>query len=371
MIPPEAIANVAASIKQFGFRQPIVVDAKGVIVVGHARRLAALQLGLTKVPVHVAKDLSDKQARAYRLADNRSNEDSSWDRELLAVELKDLGDAAAELTGFDAAELSSLLNEKPEPKARMAEAVKLREKWGTAIGQVWQIGHHRVHCADSREKPLPCDLVCTDPPYDLEADCVAQIMRDWADRYVVLCGDAQAFSLARLFSFSLCFVWKHAARGFPTKNLPLLCHTLVVVLTTRNADKSGWQRPRPDWSSVIECDRDYEHTVMGQGKSSEIFAAMIEGFGAARAIGDPFAGTLSALLACERLGKKFVGCELDPAVLAVGLQRCADAGLTEICLIEEVTKGEKGDATRTEAQADPPAHHRRQPRKAAAQRKRA
>jgi hypothetical protein len=85
-IPQTAIDKVARSIQEFGFRQPIVVDAAGVIIVGHLRRLAAQTLELTEVPMHVATELTAAQVNAYRLADNRSNQEASWDTEVLALE---------------------------------------------------------------------------------------------------------------------------------------------------------------------------------------------------------------------------------------------------------------------------------------------
>ena len=90
----KAVAVVAESIRQFGFRVPIIVDADGVIICGHTRRLAALKLGLTEVPVVVASDLTDEQVRAYRLADNRVAELAEWDEALLKEEL-------AKITGVD------------------------------------------------------------------------------------------------------------------------------------------------------------------------------------------------------------------------------------------------------------------------------
>ena len=106
-----AIAKVVASIKEFGFRQPIVVDSDYVVVVGHTRLEAAKILGLDKVPVHVAKDMTPAQAKAYRLADNRTGEDATWDFELLTLEIDDLreqfdGDLSA--IGFDEGELENL-----------------------------------------------------------------------------------------------------------------------------------------------------------------------------------------------------------------------------------------------------------------------
>jgi len=86
----QAVDAVAASLAEFGFRQPIVVDADGVIIVGHTRWKAAKKLGLAKVPVHVAKDLSPEQIKAYRIADNQTASIAEWDFDLLPVELKDL-----------------------------------------------------------------------------------------------------------------------------------------------------------------------------------------------------------------------------------------------------------------------------------------
>lgn len=106
-----AVAKVAASLREFGWRQPIVVDSEMTVVVGHTRLLAARQLGMTEVPVHVAVGLTAAQIKAYRIADNRTNEDATWDRDLLALELGDLRDESfdLELTAFTEGELSVLL----------------------------------------------------------------------------------------------------------------------------------------------------------------------------------------------------------------------------------------------------------------------
>ncbi len=102
-----AITKVAASIKEYGFRQPIVVDEELVIIAGHTRLQAAQSLGLKKVPVHIATGLTQAQIKAYRLADNRTHEDAEWDEELLAIELGELDELGfdLDLTGFEAIEL--------------------------------------------------------------------------------------------------------------------------------------------------------------------------------------------------------------------------------------------------------------------------
>jgi len=108
----DAVDAVAASLKEFGFRQPIVIDADGVIIVGHTRWKAAKKLGLAKVPVHVARDFSPEQAKAYRLAANQTNTLAEWNYELLPIELKDLqaADFNIELLGFGADALAKLLD---------------------------------------------------------------------------------------------------------------------------------------------------------------------------------------------------------------------------------------------------------------------
>jgi ParB/RepB/Spo0J family partition protein len=124
----DAIDKVAASIREYGWQQPIVVDGEMTIIAGHTRYEAAKRLGLTDVPVQVADDLTPAQVRAYRLADNRLHEDAGWDSELLAIELGDLNDEDFELskTGFDSDELSRIIGyadlETPENGSDAAPA---------------------------------------------------------------------------------------------------------------------------------------------------------------------------------------------------------------------------------------------------------
>src|SRR5215468_4870936 len=110
-ITAAAVDKVAASIQEFGFRQPIVVDKEGVVIVGHVRLRAAKQLRLSEVPVHVAANLTPAQVKAYRLMDNRSHEEVEWNMEMLGAELFELKDLDVELvlTGFNARELDTLL----------------------------------------------------------------------------------------------------------------------------------------------------------------------------------------------------------------------------------------------------------------------
>jgi hypothetical protein len=121
-----AVAKVAGSLKEFGWKQPIVCDRDGVIIVGHTRWLAARMLGWTSAPVHVARNLTANQAKAYRLADNRVGEETSWADELLTLELDDLKQFGTDLdlTGFNAGELDALFG------AAAPSLDELEDQWG-------------------------------------------------------------------------------------------------------------------------------------------------------------------------------------------------------------------------------------------------
>jgi DNA modification methylase len=175
-----AIAAVAKSIEQFGFRQPIVVDKKGVIVAGHARFEAAKQLGLKRVPVHVAADLHPNQIRAYRIADNKTGELSDWDLEILGVELSALEAAKFDLAalGFDADELAELLAGPFEGLTDPDEIPAPPAKATSRLGDLWILGDHRLLCGDgSKAEDLDrlldgcqVQLVNTDPPYNVKVE---------------------------------------------------------------------------------------------------------------------------------------------------------------------------------------------------------
>ena len=160
------IANVAESIKQYGFVQPVVIDRDGVIVIGHCRALAAKKLGMETVPCVCVDDLTPEQVNALRLVDNKSNE-SAWDMDLLAEELPELDLSAFD---FDWGIPDDLTEEVVEDEA--PEVDELSDPI-TKTGDIWQLGRHRLMCGDSTS--IGCvqklvggaqvDLLLTDPPY--------------------------------------------------------------------------------------------------------------------------------------------------------------------------------------------------------------
>lgn len=175
-INAQAVDKVAASIKEFGFRQPIVADTENVIIAGHTRLLAAQKLKLEHVPVHIADNLTDAQKRAYRIADNRVSEDAEWDIDLLKIELSDLEDFDLDLLGFEDDELSDLLAEPVEGLTDEDQVPEPPENPVTELGDVWILGNHRLMCGDSTSIDAvdnlmdgqKADMVFTDPPYNVD-----------------------------------------------------------------------------------------------------------------------------------------------------------------------------------------------------------
>jgi DNA modification methylase len=175
------VTQLAASIREFGFVNPVIADAANLVVAGHGRLAAAKQLGMTTVPVIRLEHLKPEQIRAYRIADNRLAELSDWDEELLALELQDLSELELafdlDVVGFATAEIDELIaglddlgedeleDEPPQPQDRAV----------ARPGDLWLLGPHRLLCADARDPAAyqrllgaeQTQLVVTDPPYNV------------------------------------------------------------------------------------------------------------------------------------------------------------------------------------------------------------
>jgi DNA modification methylase len=176
-----AVDAVAASIREFGFRQPIVIDEHDVIIVGHTRYKAAQKLGLKMVPVHVAAGLTPAQAKAYRLADNQTAALSQWDDDKLAQELAQLQemDFDLALTGFSSEDLMRLLEPATTEGLTGPDAIpEPPDEPITQPGDLWLLGKHRLLCGDSGKAEdvdrlldgAPIHLVNTDPPYNVRVE---------------------------------------------------------------------------------------------------------------------------------------------------------------------------------------------------------
>ena len=197
--PAKQIQQVANSIKAFGFNQPIVVDSQGVIIVGHGRYEAAKSLKMATVPV-LEVNLTDEQANAYRLADNKLNE-SEWDMALVVDELKGMSEDMLELTGFD----KDLIL---EPDEKDDDVPEIPQEPVSKLGDLYQLGEHRVLCGDSTKLEdverlmdgKKADMVFTDPPYNIAYEGGSK-KREMIKNYEVV--DFYDFLLQAYSSFAL------------------------------------------------------------------------------------------------------------------------------------------------------------------------
>jgi DNA modification methylase len=215
---PEQIAQIAASIREFGFTVPVLVDTAGTLIAGHGRVLAAQSLGLTEVPTMVAAGWSAEQIRAYRIADNKLTLNAGWDDDALKFELGELQLAGFDLglTGFGEQELMGLLgstegltdpDDVPEPPAEPV----------TQLGDVWLLGRHRLVCGDATSEVdvslalagVRPHLMVTDPPYGVDYD------PDWRNRADRANGKPYGASAIRLVENDKRADWRDAWALFP------------------------------------------------------------------------------------------------------------------------------------------------------------
>jgi DNA modification methylase len=176
---PQQVDKIAASIREFGFLNPIIVDGENGIIAGHGRVMAAQKLGLSDLPVIEASHLTEAQRRAYVIADNRLALDAGWDNDLLKVELQDLDSQGFELTltGFELGEIGNLLAEPAEGLTDDDAVPEVPAVPVTVEGDVWLLGRHRLMCDDSTsidavDKLMAgrkADMVFTSPPYNADA----------------------------------------------------------------------------------------------------------------------------------------------------------------------------------------------------------
>jgi DNA modification methylase len=362
-----AVSVVQTSLNEFGWRQPIVVDGKGVIVVGHTRLLAAQANGEKRVPVHVARDLTAAQAKAYRLMDNRSNEETSWDFGLLSLELTDLRnlDFDLSLTGFNPTDLANtraaivgLTDENAVPPAPPNPV--------SQPGDLWLLGKHRVLCGDCRDAAAierlmagaKADMLFMDPPYGVNLTSTQSIASRRRSDGAVIANDSldvgalttflrAAFASALLVTragavwyvtaphgpIGLAFSVTLAEIGVWRSSLVWVKDSLVMgradfhyrhevvyygwspgaahhAVPTRDQD-TVWEIPRPK--------RSREHPTM---KPVELIErALANSSNPADLVGDLFLGSGSTLVACEKTGRVCFGMEIAPNYVDVILQR--------------------------------------------------
>lgn len=351
------IEMLAEAIQTFGFHQPVVVDADGFILIGHARTEAAIAAGLETIPVVVRSDLTEAQARALIVADNRLHEfGAGWDEAILGEELRALMAEGIDITvtGFDT----------PEPVAKTSKSTSeddVPEPPATPItqpGDVWILGRHRLHCGDSTSPDLlaacmaakPVAMV-TDPPYGVVYDAAwrdeAGIGSEGSAKGVVLNDDrADWREVWAGFTGPSAFVWHAGTRahevheslvaaGFDVKAQIVWAKSRAAIgrghyhhghepafYATRKGKKPKWHGPA--LSTLWEIGHTRSHTGHSTQKPVEAMRRPILALSApGDVVFEPFSGSGTTLIACEMVGRTCVAIELSPEYCDVAATRWA------------------------------------------------
>jgi DNA modification methylase len=363
----EQVAQIAGSIKEFGFNNPVLVDKDNSIIAGHGRLMAARKLGMDKVPVVQLGHMTEAQRKAYVLADNRIALNSGWDTGMLSLELQDLkDDIDLSLLGFDPDELDALLNPIEETEGLTDEDAvpDVPDEPKTKLGDIYILGNHRLMCGDSTsiddaEKlmdGLLADLVFTDPPYnvdysgrgannlgtikndnmsaeDFEQFCrdvfttYSAIMKPLACIYVCHPDSASAPKIAfektfaEQFKKSSTIIWMKQSAGmgwqdYRAQHEPILYGWKEGKGSHFNAgDRTKttiWKIGRDAQSSYVHPTQKPvclpEEAIMNSSKGSDCVV-------------DLFGGSGSTLMACEKTGRVNRTMELDPKYCDVIVQR--------------------------------------------------
>lgn len=359
----EQVARIAASIREFGWTNPILVDGDNGIIAGHGRLAAARKMGMTEVPTIELSGMTDVQKRAYILADNRLALDAGWDDELLAIELEELKDLNFDvsLTGFSPDEIDGLIDNGEEcaEESEDAELPETPEEPVTKTGDVWILGRHRLICGDSCTSGAVeqlmqddrADMYLTDPPYNVayqgSTKDALTIMNDSMDDASFRQFLIDAFSMADsvMKPGASFYIWHADLEGFNFRGacrdvewkvrecLVWVKNSLVIgrqdyqwrhepcLYGWKDGASHNWYSDRSQ-TTVLEFNkpaRNGEHPTM---KPVELFRYLIENSSkSGDVILDSFGGSGTTLIACEESGRCARLIELDPKYCDVIVRR--------------------------------------------------
>jgi site-specific DNA-methyltransferase (adenine-specific) len=360
-----AVDKVAAAIREFGFRVPIVAKSDGLVVDGHLRLKAAKKLGLTEVPVILADDMSEAQIKAFRLSVNKVAELAEWDDALLGLEIMDLKEMGfdLDLIGFDASEIDALFPVEETAGLTDEDAVpEAPEKPVTVEGDVWVLGRHRLMCGDSTsidhlERLCDGQLVdmwLTDPPYNvayeggtkekltikndsMSDDAFRKFLRDSYSAADAVMKKGAVFYIWHADSEGYNFRGAAADVGWPVRQC-LIWKKSSLVMGRQDYHWMhepclyGWKEGASHlWASdrkqttILEFakpSRNGEHPTM---KPVELFEyQMLNNTKGSDLVLDSFAGSGTTAIACEKHGRHARLMELDPKYCDVIIKRWQD-----------------------------------------------
>ena len=355
------VAQSAASIKEFGWTNPILVDGDKGIIAGHGRLMAARKLGLTKVPVIELKDMTEAQKKAYVIADNKLAMNAGWDMDFLKLELQDLEDADFDLslTGFDDKELDALLAPPIEEGLTDEDAVpEVPEEPKTKLGDIYILGNHRLMCGDSCniesvEKLTDglVDILVTDPPYNVAYEGKTKdaltIQNDSMgdEQFRQFLRDAFVAADAEMKQGAVFYIWHADSEGYNFRGACkdagwkvrqcLIWQKDSMVMGRQDYHWKhepclyGWKEGAGHlWASdrkqttLIECKRPKRNDIHPTMKPVELMEYQILNNTKGQDIVlDLFGGSGSTMIAAEKTGRRARLMELDPKYCDVIVKR--------------------------------------------------
>ena len=356
-----AIEKVAMSLKEYGFRQPIVVDKDRVIVAGHTRFRASKKLGLKNVPISIIDNLTEEQINAYRIADNRTAEESEWDSELLKMEIKELEakDFKLDLLGFNDEQLNDILFEEKQGLTDEDEVPETPEEPISKLGDIWKLGKHKLICGDSTKldtyeklcKETKVDLYLTDPPYNVSYEgktkdkLTIQNDKQTDDEFIQFLSQAFVSADSVLKMGGAFYIWHSDSEGL---NFRLACieakwklrQTLIwsknsmvmgrqdyhwqhepCLYGWKEGSSHSWYSDRKQ-TTIIKYDRPTKSKLHPTMKPVGLMEYLVKNSSKQEdIILDSFLGSGSTLMACEKLDRICYGVELDPKYCDVIIKR--------------------------------------------------
>ena len=377
----EQVAQIAGSIAEFGFVNPVLVGEDNVIIAGHGRLLAAQRLGHAKVPVIVLKHLNETQRRALVLADNQIASTAGWNDELLSLELSDLASDEFDLSllGFSEDALNELLNNSNDPGLVDEDAVPEVEPYPVSqLGDVWRLGNHRLMCGDATSEEVMttlmdgqlADMVFTDPPYNVDYGNAEKDTRQTKDR--------------RILNDNLGDAFYEFLHGAMTQMLAVTKGALYVAMSSSELDtlQKAFRDAGGKWSTFIiwakntftlgraDYQRQFEPILYGWKEGNDHFWCGARDQGdvwfinkpnkndlhptmkpvelVERAIRnssksqdivlDAFGGSGTTIIACEKTGRHGRLLELDPKYVDVIIKRWQDYSGSEATRVDDGVK---------------------------------
>ena len=357
----EQVAQIAASIKEWGWTTPVLVDETGQIIAGHGRVMAARKLGIEEIPVMVASGWSEAQRRAYVLADNQLAANAGWDMDLLKVELGDLGEAGfdLDLIGFSGDMLAGLLEEQTEGLTDEDAVPDVPAEPVTVLGDVWTLGRHRLMCGDSTSidhlqqlcDGQLVDMWLTDPPYNVAYEGKTKdaltIKNDKMgdESFRQFLRDAYVAADAVMKAGAVFYIWHADSEGYNFRGAAkdagwtvrqcLIWKKQTMVMGRQDYHwkhepclygwKDGaahlWATDRKQ-TTILEFDRPSKNAEHPTMKPVELFEyQMLNNTKGSDIVLDSFSGSGTTAIACEKHGRNARLMELDPKYCDVIIKR--------------------------------------------------